>query len=113
MLPGVQGSRATMRRIAAALERGSQHPLASAFRAHDDGREATLAASVRWHAASAIRTAERQLAAGATAAAAATLRAIPDILDVLDGRAVQGVATRRLASLRARLRDEPILRRVA
>ena len=79
----------------------------------DSIREATLAASVRWHAASAIRTAERQLAAGATAAAAATLRAIPDILDVLDGRAVQGVATRRLASLRARLRDEPILRRVA
>ena len=30
-------------RLAAALERGSQHPLASAFRAHDDGREATLA----------------------------------------------------------------------
>jgi P-type Cu2+ transporter len=30
--------------IAAALERGSQHPLANAFRAHDDGREATLAA---------------------------------------------------------------------
>jgi hypothetical protein len=53
------------------------------------------------------------LAAGATAAAAATLRAIPDILDVLDGRAVQGVATRRLALLRARLRDEPILRRAA
>ena len=30
-------------RLAAALERGSLHPLASAFRAHDDGREATLA----------------------------------------------------------------------
>ena len=30
-------------RLAAALERGSQHPLASAFHAHDDGREATLA----------------------------------------------------------------------
>ncbi|MBK9252168.1 MAG: cadmium-translocating P-type ATPase [Proteobacteria bacterium] len=29
--------------IAAALERGSQHPLATAFRTHDDGREATLA----------------------------------------------------------------------
>ena len=60
--------------------------------------------------ATAARTIRRT---GATAAAAATLRAIPDILDVLDGRAVQGVATRRLASLRARLRDEPILRRVA
>lgn len=79
----------------------------------DSIRDATLAASVRWHAASAIRTAERQLAAGATAAAAATLRAIPDILDVLDGKAVQGVATRRLALLRARLREEPVLRRVA
>jgi P-type Cu2+ transporter len=30
--------------LAAALERSSLHPLASAFRAHDDGREATLAA---------------------------------------------------------------------
>ena len=29
--------------LAAALERGAQHPLASAFRAHDDGRDATLA----------------------------------------------------------------------
>jgi hypothetical protein len=76
-------------------------------------RETTLAASVRWHASSAMRTAERQLAAGATAEAAATLRAIPDILDVLDGRNVQGVATRRLSSLRARLRIDPRPRRAA
>jgi hypothetical protein len=60
-----------------------------------------------------MRTAERQLAAGATPAAAATLRAIPDLLDVLDGRIVEGVATRRLAALRARLRDKTVLRRVA
>lgn len=76
-------------------------------------RAATIAASVRWHASSAMRTAERQLAAGATAEAAATLRVIPDLLDVLDGGAAAGVATRRLASLRARLRSNPALRRAA
>jgi len=44
----VQGFGATTRaealQLAAALERGSLHPLATAFRDHDDGREATLAA---------------------------------------------------------------------
>jgi hypothetical protein len=79
----------------------------------DSLRDATLAASVRWHAASAIRTAERQLASGATAAAAATLRAIPEILDVLDGRSIEGTSVRRLASLRARLGDQSALRRAA
>ena len=79
----------------------------------DSLRDATLAASVRWHAASAMRTADRQLAAGATAEAAATLRAIPDILEVLNGRPIEGVATRRLASLRARLREDALLRRAA
>jgi hypothetical protein len=79
----------------------------------DSIRHTTLAASVRWHAASAMRTAERQLATGATPAAAATLRAIPDLLDVLDGSSAEGAATRRLAALRARLRDTAVLRRVA
>jgi hypothetical protein len=60
-----------------------------------------------------MRTAERQLATGATPAAAATLRAIPDLLDVLDGSSAEGAATRRLAALRARLRDTAVLRRVA
>jgi Asp-tRNA(Asn)/Glu-tRNA(Gln) amidotransferase C subunit len=60
-----------------------------------------------------MRTAERQLAAGATAEAAATLRAIPDILEVLNGKPIEGVATRRLASLRARLREDALLRRAA
>lgn len=79
----------------------------------DSIRETTLAASVRWHASSAMRTAERQLANGCTSEAAATLRAIPDLLDVLDGRAAQGVAARRLAALRARLRTDHDLRRAA
>ncbi|MFM7208071.1 MAG: glycosyltransferase [Planctomycetaceae bacterium] len=79
----------------------------------DAVRDSTLAASVRWHAASAMRTAERQLAAGATAEAAHTLRSIPDILDVLHGRSVEGVATRRLAALRARLRSDGRERRAA
>ena len=72
----------------------------------DSLRASTTAASVRWHAASAIRTAERQLAAGASDAAAATLRAIPDLLEVLSGQSVSGVASRRLASLRSRLRQK-------
>lgn len=73
-------------------------------------RDVTLAASVRWHAASAIRTAERQLAAGATAGAAATLRAIPEILDVLDGRPMAMSSIRRLTLLRERLRQQPLRR---
>lgn len=70
----------------------------------DSIRSVTLAASIRWHAASAIRTAERQLAAGDTAAAAATLRAIPDLLEAAEGHAADGVPHHRIAQLRARLR---------
>jgi len=70
----------------------------------DSIRTATLAASIRWHAASAIRTAERQLAAGDNAAAAATLRAIPDLLEAAEGHATDGVPHHRIALLRARLR---------
>ncbi len=79
----------------------------------DSLRDSTTAASVRWHAASAIRTAERQLAAGASDAAAATLRAIPDLLEVLSGQSVSGVASRRLALLRSRLRQEAPTQRAA
>jgi len=79
----------------------------------DSIRETTLAASVRWHASSAMRTAERQLAAGAATDAADTLRAIPDLLDVLDGGTAPSDATRRLASLRARLRSSVGLPRAA
>lgn len=70
----------------------------------DSIRASTLAASIRWHASSAIRTAERQLAGGDTAAAAATLRALPDLLEAADGRSTDGVPHHRIAQLRARLR---------
>jgi hypothetical protein len=79
----------------------------------DSIRAVTLAASIRWHAASAIRTAERQLAAGDTAAAAATLRAIPDLLEAAEGHPTDGVPHRRIAQLRARLRGGGRWRRAA
>jgi len=79
----------------------------------DSIRSATLAASIRWHASSAIRTAERQLATGDTTAAAATLRAIPELLEAADGHVMDGVPHRRIAQLRARLRGEAPLRRAA
>jgi glycosyltransferase involved in cell wall biosynthesis len=79
----------------------------------DSIRGITIAASIRWHAASAIRTAERQLAAGDTAAAANTLRAIPELLEAAEGHPTEGVPHRRIALLRARLRGGPPLRRAA
>ncbi len=79
----------------------------------DSMRDAAVVASVRWHTSSALRTAERQLAAGAVTEAGVTLRAIPELLDALDGRPIELVASRRLAALRARLRDSDALRRAA
>ena len=72
-------------------------------------RARTLAASTRWCAASALRTATRQIGAGEFDAAAATLASVPEIL-ALDGGG--DVATRRrLATLQARL--APPIRRAA
>jgi glycosyltransferase involved in cell wall biosynthesis len=68
-------------------------------------RDRGVAASVRWHIASAIRTAERQLAAGATAAAASTISAIPDLIGLSGGEPLDGSAARRLAMLQSRLGD--------
>jgi len=79
----------------------------------DSMRGEILAASIRWHASSAIRTAERQLATGDTAAAADTLRAIPELLEAAEGHAPEGVPHRRIALLRARLRGGSPLRRAA
>lgn len=77
-------------------------------------RDQILSASVRWHAASALRTAKRQLSAGATGAAADTLRAIPDLLDLVGGSAAEGFAAQRLSILQARLDDGPLtVRRAA
>jgi len=66
-------------------------------------RDRSVAASVRWHVASAMRTAERQLEAGAAAAAADTLRTVPVILDLVEGEALDIAASRRLSVLHARL----------
>ncbi|MFM8734652.1 MAG: glycosyltransferase [Pirellulales bacterium] len=66
-------------------------------------RSHAIETSVRWHAASALRTAKRQLAAGATAAAADTLRSLTDLFDVLDGEPPTMTATRQLAAIRSRI----------
>lgn len=76
-------------------------------------RDRGIAASVRWHISSAIRTAERQLAAGAPAAAAGTIGAITELLDLAADEPLDGSAARRLAILRARLGDGGPLRRAA
>ena len=76
-------------------------------------RDRSVAASVRWHAASALRTARRQLAAGATRAAADTLRTIPDLLDLIDGGPSDCAAVRRLAVLQTRLVDSQLAVRSA
>jgi len=64
-------------------------------------RSRVLAASTRWCAASALRTANRQIAAGQTDAAAATLAAVPEIL-ALDGGG-DAALRRRLAHLQSRI----------
>jgi len=79
----------------------------------DSIRTATIAASVRWHASSAIRTAERQLAVGDTAAAADTLRSIPELLEAAHGVPTQGLPHRRIAVLKARILTGAPFRRAA
>jgi len=72
-------------------------------------RSRVLAASTRWCAASALRTANRQLGAGQVDAAAATLASVPAIL-ALDGGG-DATTRRRLATLQARI--APSVRRAA
>lgn len=67
-------------------------------------RGKVMAGSVRWHAASALRTAERQIAAGAIDAAASTLFHVPDMLRLIPGDAVASSMLRRIAMLQSRLR---------
>ncbi len=69
-------------------------------------RERTLAASVRWYAASAMRTAERQIRDGAFGQAAATLGHVPDMLALLDDEPRSTVSFRRLANLRQQVGHE-------
>jgi glycosyltransferase involved in cell wall biosynthesis len=66
----------------------------------DDIRDRILAASVRWYAASAMRTAERQIRAGAFGCAATTLGHVPDMLALLDDEPRSLSVFRRLANLR-------------
>lgn len=70
-----------------------------------DVRDRITATSVRWHAASALRTVERLLAAGATERAAETLAQIPDLLRLLGDQPphVARPVQRRLADLRGRM----------
>lgn len=63
-------------------------------------RENTKAASVRWYAASAMRTAERQIRAGLFTRAAVTLGHVPAMLALIDDKPQSFGVARRLALLR-------------
>jgi len=65
-----------------------------------DIRGRVLAASVRWYAASAMRTAERQIRAGAFGCAATTLGHVPEMLALLEDEPHSLTVFRRLANLR-------------
>lgn len=79
----------------------------------DSLRPALIAASVRWHASSAIRTAERQLAVGDTTSAADTLRSLPELLEAADGASPPGLPHRRIAELKVRVLSGTPFRRAA
>jgi glycosyltransferase involved in cell wall biosynthesis len=75
-------------------------------------RGATLAASVRWYASSAIRTAERQLQTGGFAKASITLGHVAAMLGILDDQPRSLSVARRLVSLKAEV-SRGLRRRVA
>lgn len=66
-------------------------------------RGATLAASVRWYVASAMRTAERQIQEGGFARAAVTLGHVPAILGLLEDQPRNLGLARRLLQLKAQV----------
>ena len=68
-----------------------------------DLRAATLAASVRWYVASAMRTAERQIGQGGFARAAVTLGHVPELLGLLEDEPQNLGLVRRLSMLRAQV----------
>jgi glycosyltransferase involved in cell wall biosynthesis len=70
-----------------------------------DLRDRATEASVRWHAASALRTVERLLAAGEAEKAAETLAQIPGLLRLLGDRPLRSgrAVHRRLTALRTRV----------
>ena len=64
---------------------------------------AAIKASARWHAASALRTAERLLAHGAIDQAAAAITHVPDLMRMITSDSPTSIVQRRLAALQARL----------
>jgi hypothetical protein len=66
-------------------------------------RAATTQASARWHAASALRTAERLLARGAIEQAATTVMHVPAMMRLIGADAPTRSVQRRLADLRERI----------
>jgi glycosyltransferase involved in cell wall biosynthesis len=66
-------------------------------------RHGAVQASVRWHAASALRTAERLLAAGSFDQAAAALANVPTLVRMIEAARPVRIVHRRLDSLRERV----------
>jgi len=66
-------------------------------------RASTLAASVRWYVASAMRTAERQIRNGGFAGAAVTLGHVPAMLNLLEDQPRSFGLARRLLQLKAQV----------
>lgn len=83
-----------------------------------DGRERIVAASVRWHVSSALRSVEMQMAAGQTDLAIDTLSKIPGLIRLLPGGPLPARVRRRFTALTTRVaplrrRDEDSLARCA
>ena len=75
-----------------------------------DGRERIVAASVRWHVSSALRSVEMQMAAGQTDRAIDTLSNIPGLIRLLPGGPLPARVRRRFTALTTRV--APLRRRV-
>ena len=73
----------------------------------DDIRAETLEACVLWHVSSALRSAERLIAAGGIDHAATTIGFLPDLLRLLDRPLAALAATRRIEAARTALIRHP------
>ncbi|MFM7108232.1 MAG: glycosyltransferase family 2 protein [Planctomycetaceae bacterium] len=69
-------------------------------------RDRVVAASVRWHVSSALRSVEALIAAGSRDLALDTLAAIPDLVRLLPGTPLSGRVRRRFAALSTRVTRE-------
>ena len=74
-----------------------------------DGRERIVAASVRWHVSSALRSVEMQMAAGHTDRAIDTLAQIPGLIRLMPGAPLPARVRRRFTALATRI--APLRRR--